>query len=170
MVINYHFDFRLQFDINKKCIFQGFTEILFNNGMCNYMTQLSVEWSNAAGKRMSPTNVHQAKDATPLNNKFCFLCHPLCFSKFDALARQSTCKYLSVPCIWLYVLIKSRTSFRVNSHSVIVWMSSNSLLETGRYLEFKWLKLQISHLFWARSSLTFRQLYSVDSLWNAHVT
>ena len=30
LVIKYHFDFRLQFDINKKCIFQGFTEILLN--------------------------------------------------------------------------------------------------------------------------------------------
>ena len=38
MVIKYHFDFRLQFDINKKSIFQGFTEILLKNGTCNYMT------------------------------------------------------------------------------------------------------------------------------------
>ena len=32
------------------------------------------------------------------------------------------------------------------------------------------LKLQISRLLRARSSLTFRQLQSVDSLWNAYVT
>ena len=32
------------------------------------------------------------------------------------------------------------------------------------------LKLQILCLFRARSSLTFRQIYSVDSLWNAYVT
>ena len=32
------------------------------------------------------------------------------------------------------------------------------------------LKLQISRLFRARSSLTFRQLKNVDSLWNAYVT
>ena len=38
LVIMYYFDFRLQFDINKKCIFQGFTEILFNSGMYSYMT------------------------------------------------------------------------------------------------------------------------------------
>ena len=31
-------------------------------------------------------------------------------------------------------------------------------------------KFQISSLLWARSSLTFRQLQSVDSLWNAYVT
>ena len=29
----YHFDFRLQFDINKKCIFQG-----LQKSPCNYMT------------------------------------------------------------------------------------------------------------------------------------
>ena len=32
------------------------------------------------------------------------------------------------------------------------------------------LKLQISCLLWARISLTFRQLQSMDSLWNAYVT
>ena len=49
----------------------------------------------------------------------------------------------------------------------------------GVCLQTKWLwvrvqlqslKLQISCLCWARSSLTFRQLLSVDSLWNAHKT
>ena len=43
MVIKYHFDFRLQFDFNKKSIFQGFTEILLNNGTCNYMINCSWE-------------------------------------------------------------------------------------------------------------------------------
>ena len=38
LVIKYHFDFRLQFDMNQKCIFQGFAEILLNNGTCSYMT------------------------------------------------------------------------------------------------------------------------------------
>ena len=38
LVIKDHFDFRLQFDINKKCIFEGLAEILLNNGTCNYMT------------------------------------------------------------------------------------------------------------------------------------
>ena len=32
------------------------------------------------------------------------------------------------------------------------------------------LKLQIPRLLWARSSLTFRQLESVDTLWNVNVT
>ena len=35
MVIKYQFDFQLQFDVNKKSVFQGFTEILLNNGTCN---------------------------------------------------------------------------------------------------------------------------------------
>ena len=38
LVINYDLEFRLQFDINKKSIFQSFTEILLNNGMRNYIT------------------------------------------------------------------------------------------------------------------------------------
>ena len=38
LVITYHFDFQLQFDINKKCISQGFTEIVLDNVTCNYMT------------------------------------------------------------------------------------------------------------------------------------
>ena len=32
---------------------------------------------------------------------------------------------------WLYVLIMSRTRFRVNPHSIVAWMSRNSLLETA---------------------------------------
>ena len=32
---------------------------------------------------------------------------------------------------WLYVVVMSRTRFRVNPHSIVVWMSRNSLLEAG---------------------------------------
>ena len=115
------------------------------------------------------------------------------------------CEYLSVRCNWLYVIIMSSTRFRVNLHSIVAWISRNSLLQQGVpwhsecrftlkgirdqlaslakwlsvYLQTKWLqvptpllpfKFQISCLFWARSSLTFRQLHRVDSLWNAYVT
>ena len=38
-------------------------------------------------------------------------------------------EYLSVRCIWLYVLAISRTRLRVNPHSRIGWMSRNHLLE-----------------------------------------
>ena len=33
--------------------------------------------------------------------------------------------------IWLYVLVMSRTRFRVNPHSIVVWMLRNFLLEAG---------------------------------------
>ena len=45
------------------------------------------------------------------------------------------CEYLSVPCIWLYVIIMSCTHFRMNPHSMFPWMSRNSLLETGAISE-----------------------------------
>ena len=40
-------------------------------------------------------------------------------------------EYLSVQCIWLYVLAMSRTRFRVNPHYIVAWMWRNSLLEAG---------------------------------------
>ena len=40
-------------------------------------------------------------------------------------------EYLSVRCIWLNVLIMSRTHFRMNPHSIFAWMSRNFLLEPG---------------------------------------
>ena len=38
------------------------------------------------------------------------------------------------------------------------------------WVQLRPLKLQIWRLIWGRSSLTFRQLLSIDSLWNAYVT
>ena len=32
---------------------------------------------------------------------------------------------------WLYVFVMSRTCFGVNPHSIVAWMSRNSLLEVG---------------------------------------
>ena len=40
----------------------------------------------------------------------------------------------------------------------------------GIQIPFQSLKLQILRLFWARSSLKYTQLLSLDSLWNAYVT
>ena len=40
-------------------------------------------------------------------------------------------EYLSVRCIWVYVLVMSCKHFRVNPHSMVAWMSSNFLLEPG---------------------------------------
>ena len=54
---------------------------------------------------------------------------------------ESCCEYLSLTYIWLYVFIMSRTRFRVNSHSILAWMSRNSLLNgtrTHNHLVHKW--------------------------------
>ena len=40
----------------------------------------------------------------------------------------------------IYVHIMSHKRFRVSLHSVVAWTSTISLLETERYLEFKWLQ------------------------------
>ena len=45
------------------------------------------------------------------------------------------CENLFARCIWLYVLIMSYTRFWVNLHSILTWMSRNSLLETGTISE-----------------------------------
>ena len=85
------------------------------------------------------------------------------------------CEYLSVRCIWLYVLIMSRTCFRANLHSIVclnvkellarsrchIWSLSNSNgTATGMWVRvpLQSLKFQISRLFWARTFLTFKQL------------
>ena len=41
------------------------------------------------------------------------------------------CEYLFVRWIWLYVLIMLCRSFTVNPHSIVAWMSRNSLLQEG---------------------------------------
>ena len=46
------------------------------------------------------------------------------------LTIELNCEYLSVRCIWLSVHMMPRTRFRDNIHSVLAWMSKNSLLET----------------------------------------
>ena len=51
----------------------------------------------------------------------------------DPAVTLSTCPKWSIKTIhyWLYVLVMSRTRFRVNPHSIVAWMSGNSLLEAG---------------------------------------
>ena len=48
---------------------------------------------------------------------------------------EQCCEYLSVRHIWLYVLIMSRAHFRVNPHSIVAWVSRNSLLKTDTISE-----------------------------------
>ena len=74
-------------------------------------------------------------------------------------------------------------NFRYGAWPMILTIHLNHLISLAKWLSVrlrtKWfwvrvqlqsLKLQIWHLLRARSSLTFRQLWSVDSLWNACVT
>ena len=52
---------------------------------------------------------------------------------FDRLlyVLELSCEYLSERCIWLYVIIISRTCFRVNLRSIVAWVWRNSLLKIG---------------------------------------
>ena len=44
------------------------------------------------------------------------------------------CGYLSVRCIWQYVIIMSRTSFRVNVHSIVSLNVKELLAQSTRYI------------------------------------
>ena len=46
------------------------------------------------------------------------------------------CEYLSVWCIWLCVVAMSHMRFRVNSHSIVAWMSRTSLLQAVYFINF----------------------------------
>ena len=43
----------------------------------------------------------------------------------------------------LYVLVMSRTSFRVNPHSIVAWMSWNFLLEAGVRSKWFWIRVKL---------------------------
>ena len=62
--------------------------------------------------------------------------HLVCKWKLNHLSKlpmiELCCEYLSVQCIWLYVVIMSRMSFRVNSHS-IVCLNVKELLARSRH-------------------------------------
>ena len=54
------------------------------------------------------------------------------FSNRSFIKVKTTSKHFFNPYFsWLYVLVISRTCFRVNPHSIVAWMSRNSLLEAG---------------------------------------
>ena len=52
---------------------------------------------------------------------------------------------------WLYVIIMSRTRFRVNLHHIVAWMPRNLLLETGAIFEV------LATATWLESSTTVRK-------------
>ena len=76
------------------------------------------------------------------------------------------------------VLIHSETRTwhdkNMQSNAMHRWVLTTQLNHLNKWLwvrvQLQLLQFQISRLFRARSSLTFRQLQSVDSLWNAYVT
>ena len=55
------------------------------------------------------------------------------YLKFKWLMIELCCEYLPVRCIWLHILIMSRTLFKVNPHLIFAWMWRSSLLETGQF-------------------------------------
>ena len=78
------------------------------------------------------------------------------FSTSGQLIGNSSMKFFvkwkknRIPCAYprinmrnsMYVLVTSRTRFRVNPHSIVAWMSRNSLIEAcARSLNFKLLQL-----------------------------
>ena len=71
---------------------------------------------------------------------------PLNFKKNTQPLRQThqmielNCEEISVWSIWLYVIIMSRTHFRMYPQSVFGCMSRTSWSKQERYLRFKWLE------------------------------
>ena len=62
--------------------------------------------------------------------------HFLCKWTLNHLAKVTilvdlSCDYLSLCCIWLYILVMLRTSFRVNSISIFAWISKKPQLKTS---------------------------------------
>ena len=56
------------------------------------------------------------------------------------------CEYFSLRIIWLYIIIMSRTHFRVIRESIVAWMSKKTLLQQTRNLKLKWLQLDSNPL------------------------
>ena len=56
------------------------------------------------------------------------------------------CEYLSVRCIWLYVLVTSRMRFRVNPHFIVALpeCQETPCSKQARNLKFKWLQLDLT--------------------------
>ena len=55
------------------------------------------------------------------------------------------CEYLSVLCNSLFLLIMSRTGFRVNPQSIFTGISRNSLLERGAISEVQLTANRLEH-------------------------
>ena len=83
--------------------------------------------------------IHFTKKSFPLSFRLCnftlwiFAQKSIDLWKVFSFAMRTSIRWL--PAIVLYVIILSRTSFRVNLHSIVAWMSRNS--SQAPYLKFK---------------------------------
>ena len=76
------------------------------------------------------------------------------------LVRKRTLNHLAKLIKWLSCVVSTYL------YGIYIYELSGCGFESG----CSHFKLQISRLFQARNSLTFRQMWSVDSLWSAYVT
>ena len=62
--------------------------------------------------------------------QYCLGFHPVPNANFCGFWKCNWCNSMD-SYFRLYVLVMSRTFFRVNPHSIVAWMSRNTLLEAG---------------------------------------
>ena len=112
---------------------------------CNWMKLLNYKWQQRDSNRK------------PLSS----LTNTQRFSKTGQMI-ELCCEYLSVRCIWLYVIIMSRTSFRVNPHSIVCLNVKELLARSRRHI---W-RLSDSNVIRTDNHLVRKR----TSLWNSYVT
>ena len=109
------------------------------------------KWFSTLGDSCHGTNGNSILAVTITTNQKKQICRlVLCFillwwGTSRNLRANSTSRFwdkmLQLPIFQLYVLIISRTRFRVNPQSIVAWMSRNSCSKQARNLKFKWLQL-----------------------------
>ena len=105
---------------------------------CSYMVLSSHNYQEVFSMGVHISNAYHPTNPTLtklnydhlIGNTFNQMDEPCCSAiSFNLISMQS------YPMNWelfvLYVLVMSRTRFRVNPHSIVAWMSRNSLLEAG---------------------------------------
>ena len=117
-------------------------------GMSSCFIYYKIPWLNVIMSRMNPHSIVclNVKELLAQSRRHIWSLsdsngirtqnHLVCKQTLNHLAKLANmirlcCEYLSVRCIWLFVLIMSSTRFRVNPHSIFTRLLRNSLLETG---------------------------------------
>ena len=91
-------------------------------------------------------------DSKGIRNRNHLLCkHTQPFSQTGQMT-ELCCECLSVPSIWLYVIIMLHTCFGVNLHSIVAWVSRNCLLETDTII-----CISDSNRIWAHNHLVHKR-------------